>query len=1595
MKRSLKKILIGALSLVMAIPLTISVCLMASANEQTTPVSYGSVRSADLQLPTEYASMDFENQEDVDKWKYEDKTEDRSDRIVKEMDTTYYHSGSASAHFYKDSLLETSWLENREQTYTMNGDATVSYEVSAWVKTANSSPSAVLSVAMRSFKADGKTIVTDTGMYTVMNTTSTPSEWTQLVFHTTITNSEATEFWLAFSISTGKAEFWVDDIRVREYCAPSDRVDTNGNTIYNYFPLALDFQSKDEVGRLTWDLQRSSAETSLTQKIEDNAVQGGFLSAPSGYAYITKKIYVFQTGYSYKLFGDYEANTDVDVRVELYDSRGKSVSNYSLTLSKANTSFEMELNKMESASYALLKIGFANANQSTLTLKNVGLLETATPVKASGWSGQWVWYESNPGQTSLNQSRYFRYTFNLSSDAIYAPLQISCDDEYIVWINGHNMVEILSDKNDKPYTTNHYNVVEYYMIEEFLHAGENVIAIEGSNGTSTAALVFDCKATLEDGSTAVLVSKANDSSLLVTKLDDDSTLLNTHEDVAFETTKNGEKKTYVSSTPAWAMPSYDVTYQQIGVDEEEKPVYGFMGEGDTQWHTCVWMGDPPCSPWGAIFYDMSLYSSNTMEIVSVETPKDVKSGDTIRIPMTIKMQDEITSAFDLGVSIWQRNAITSIASTTLTLVEKNTDMTQWQVGVETDIVVELKIPKYLETGEYELQLDDSYLTLSNDFIDQKFVSFNVTGSEDADETLVSSIENVNGSPAIVINGQPVSPIMYVRPEQSSSLPGAEETIVNSGIELYATRLESELEVFWKDYDVFDFTEFDAAVYDLLAVNGDAKVMLCITLWAPTWWMDLEENQGELVLQNYRDREENEDKGNSTPDKSMGVSFSSLKFRSESSDALTKLINHVKQQTYYNKLFAFQICAGATYEWMVFQSGTLDSSVDYSEASQKGFETYLRNKYKTQEALRKAWNDDTVTFANAKIPNSTERDPNGGGGAIFYDPQKDQRLIDFNLYLSDEGATTLLTYAEIVKDLTNDEKIVGAFNGYMWTQSGSDANGKIHSSFNRLLNSDDIDFFISPLAYSERYMGQASTYMPVIDSILAHGKMYIAEVDHRTSLESSYSSNQDYDGSQGISTGKTYTTYDTVLQYRRELVQCLTQGVGLWFFDMRGNWVGDEQFYQAIVDMKEEFDYSYSFTDRSVQNEVAVIVGEETYAYSTFSGFNAVYHFNNYTYRVQRTALNAMGTGYDVYSMGDLTDGVVPDDYKVYIMLSPVEVTAEESAAIDQYIKKDGHTVVWVYACGYSNGTSLDVSNISALTGITVNAVQTSSILNVRIHNDNENKWIAGLGDLKYGNSTQGVNPLIYVEDNAATALGTYCVNSTDKTGLAVKDMGNWTSIYSGAMNLPVELLRNILKASGVHIYSENSNDVVFVNNNYVSIHSGIAEQKTITLDGYYAVYDVMKGEWYSMNTNTITYMHGANETSLFRLSTPDKYRVVVTTGNGVESSVGGLVEVGAGGNVTLTLTAKEGYTLNQIFVNGEAYAAVNGTVTLNNITDNVNISVDFSKVKTATESPEYIYQYEEIDDGNILPVKIFLTVCCVGVIALVVYRSIKKSREEK
>jgi hypothetical protein len=79
-----------------------------------------------------------------------------------------------------------------------------------------------------------------------------------------------------------------------------------------------------------------------------------------------------------------------------------------------------------------------------------------------------------------------------------------------------------------------------------------------------------------------------------------------------------------------------------------------------------------------------------------------------------------------------------------------------------------------------------------------------------------------------------------------------------------------------------------------------------------------------------------------------------------------------------------------------------------------------------------------------------------------------------------------------------------------------------------------------------------------------------------------------------------------------------------------------------------------------------------------------------------------------------------------------------------------------------------------------------------------------------------VAPAFYADDSQAILLG--LAESTGKPGLVVKNMGSWHSIYSAAPVLSWELMRNIARWAGVHLYNEMG-DMVWGNDRFLAIYS--------------------------------------------------------------------------------------------------------------------------------------------------------------------------------
>ena len=141
---------------------------------------------------------------------------------------------------------------------------------------------------------------------------------------------------------------------------------------------------------------------------------------------------------------------------------------------------------------------------------------------------------------------------------------------------------------------------------------------------------------------------------------------------------------------------------------------------------------------------------------------------------------------------------------------------------------------------------------------------------------------------------------------------------------------------------------------------------------------------------------------------------------------------------------------------------------------------------------------------------------------------------------------------------------------------------------------------------------------------------------------------------------------------------------------------------------------------------------------------------------------------------------------------------------------------------------------------------------------------------RFGNE---VWPVVYVDadETDATVLGHWVIDDEVQPrmgALCVRDVGEWRSVYAPVPYLNSDLLRNIARWSGAHIYREGS-EVLFANREYVALHTG-AEPATgeLKLPAEATVFDVFAEQTVAQDTDTITLDVPPKSTVLYRLTSP-------------------------------------------------------------------------------------------------------------------------------
>lgn len=455
---------------------------------------------------------------------------------------------------------------------------------------------------------------------------------------------------------------------------------------------------------------------------------------------------------------------------------------------------------------------------------------------------------------------------------------------------------------------------------------------------------------------------------------------------------------------------------------------------------------------------------------------------------------------------------------------------------------------------------------------------------------------------------------------------------------------------WRWFDKYDFASLDKQYDDVLAVNPNAQFICMIDLNTPIWL------QRQLAL-----------RGQSAECESftmLSCACANPAWRKATGEYLEAVVKHMESR-YGDRIQAYLLACGQTDEWM-----------DYSRG--------IAGRTKTQ-----AWRTWRKAHGKAETPvPSLERLDRASFDNLIRDPATEQEVVDYAQFTGDLIVDTVLEFAGNTRSLIPKQRQIGMFFGYILELTGTRMVWAGHLEYERLYQSPDIDFFISPGTYGDRPMGGGSGFMVPNGTRVLNHKGFLHEIDHRTPT---YNVKLD----EFVSIGWMVPWKDqaqTDAGLKREFALATINGASLWCFDMWGGVFKTPETMKIVAQSKKLWD-RFSAVPRKSRAEVALVVDPQSTRY-----LNDLHPAIPQIYQGTRNKLNRLGAPFEVFSFNDLPRADL-GQYRLVVFPGLFVVTPEKMDVLRKYVFNHNRTVVFAYAPGICDGKSLDPARVKELTGI--------------------------------------------------------------------------------------------------------------------------------------------------------------------------------------------------------------------------------------------------------------------------------------------------------
>jgi len=656
----------------------------------------------------------------------------------------------------------------------------------------------------------------------------------------------------------------------------------------------------------------------------------------------------------------------------------------------------------------------------------------------------------------------------------------------------------------------------------------------------------------------------------------------------------------------------------------------------------------------------------------------------------------------------------------------------------------------------------------------------------------------NGSrPYFQINGKNYAPIYYLLSGGFSKWPDSRDWMIRNAVDsgCKIMRHGASFQNFWIGEDKFDFSSVDRCLDTVANYAPGTKIIISVNTGMPRWW--LAKNPGDMTA--YF--------GGKTPQRDKDLqALASKNWLKDARIGLRALIRHLQNSPYADMIIGIGLSEGWNSEW--FWSYADDKNKfamsGYSPADHATFRTYLKERYRSDEVLQKAWNRKDVTLENAPMP--TDKQWYGGSVGVFLDPQKDMQVIDWFRFRNRSIGEAITTLARYVKEESNGKWLAGAYYGYLLAFSNIYHRLQTvgHLDIERVARSPYVDFLTAPSYYTWRHAGQGDAIMQAAESFTAHGKMIIVEQDLRTFGETS-----NYE----IKNGMLSTPEQSVGGLDRAIALTMTRGVGTHWLEMYENWFREPLLINVMKEGIEAYE-ALGEVKGTTPVEFALVSDPESAMYVKINMGDGV-HVASIGEMQRRLTETAMP--YRHVLLKDMLEKNVVPEHKFYIVNNLFMLDDAERSALMERFKKEKAVVLWLYAAGVSTpeqGPSVE---------------KMSEFLGIKFRMDTGNdrpaiNLVPGYS-VKRAVNFNLTSPWFYPvsgfdEVIGRTANGNPALVKWQKDGV--------THYFSTLMNLPPALIRDLAERAGVHCYSK-SGDPVLAGNDVVALHAKNSGKKVINL----------------------------------------------------------------------------------------------------------------------------------------------------------------------